>query len=254
MSEREATRKGRSVEAASDRPSAHIEAELSRWVTLAVPLTAICGLYAVVAWDSRNYARNFDGELGVLENVQIVVLMVALMYGVAMLRMPALREHRGLMSWIALICVGCVLMIGEETSYGQHFMGWRTPQWLAEANKQQEINIHNMSSWFNEKPRVLLELGVIAGGIVHPLMLRFRGRGLIAKPWWLMPTGVCLATALIAEISTLPERLFDIGLLPSSVLVMRSSEIHELFLFYFFVIYLASLRARLGALALVEKG
>ncbi len=254
MAEREATRKGRSVEAAGDRPAAHIEAELSRWATLAMPLTAICALYAVVAWDSRNYARYFDGELGVLENVQIVVLMVALMYGVAILRMPALREHRGLMPWIALICVGCVLMIGEETSYGQHFMGWRTPQWLAEANKQQEINLHNMSSWFNEKPRVLLELGVIAGGIVHPLLLRFRGRGLIANPWWLMPTGVCLATALIAEFSTLPERLFDIGLLPSPISGMRISEIHELFIFYFFVIYLASLRARLGALAPAVKG
>ena len=95
---------------------------------------------------------------------------------------------------------------------------------------------------------------MIAGGIVHPLMQRYTGRGLIAKPWWLMPTAVGLATALIAEISTLPERLSDIGLLPVSVIVMRVSETHELFIFYFFVIYLASLRARLGTLAPAVKG
>ena len=53
----------------------------------------------------------------------------------------------------------------------------------------------------------------------------------------------------------LPEtRLFDVGLLPSPVPGMRISEIHELFIFYFFVIYLASLRARLGALAPAVKG
>lgn len=254
MSESKATRNGRSVEAASDRPSAHIEAELPRWVTLAIPLATICALYAVAVWDRQYYARYFDGELGIVENVQVITLLVALMYGIAVLRMPVAREHRGLMSWAALICLGCAVMIGEETSYGQHFMGWQTPDWLADVNKQRETNIHNMSSWFNEKPRVLLELGVIAGGIVHPLMQRFAGRGLIAKPWWLMPTAACLACALIAEFSTLPERLADIGLVPETAIVMRVSETHELFIFYFFVVYLASLRARLGAPASVVAG
>lgn len=254
MSESERTGNGRSNGAASDRPSAGIEAELSRWMTLAIPLATICVLYAVAFWDAQYYAQYFDGELGILENVQVVVLLVALVYGIAALRMPAARQHRGLLPWIALICAGCAFIIGEESSYGQHFMGWQTPEWLADVNKQQETNLHNVSSWFNEKPRLLLELSMIAGGIVHPLMQRYTGRGLIAKPWWLMPTAVGLATALIAEISTLPERLSDIGLLPVSVIVMRVSETHELFIFYFFVIYLASLRARLGTLAPAVKG
>ena len=253
MSESKATRNGRSVEAASDRLSAHIEAELPRWVTLVIPLATICALYAVAAWDSQFYTRYFDGELGILENVQLITLLVALIYGIAVLRMPVAREQRGLMPWAALICLGCAVMIGEESSYGQHFMGWQTPDWLADVNKQQETNIHNVSSWFNEKPRLLLELGIIAGGIVHPLMQRFVGRGLIAKPWWLMPTAAGLVCALIAEFSTLPERLVKIGLLPETVLIMRVSEVHELYIFYFFVIYLASLRARLGALAPAVK-
>ncbi len=254
MSESEATRNGRSDEAASGQPSAGAASFLPRWMTFAVPLAAITALVAVAVWDDRFYADHFDGELGVLENVQVVLLLVALMYGIALLRTPAVREHRGLLPWTALICAGCVFLIGEETSYGQHFMGWQTPDWLADVNKQQETNIHNVSSWFNEKPRLLLELGIIVGGIVHPLMQRFVGRGLIAKPWWLMPTAACLASALIAELATLPERLSDIGLLPASVSVMRYSEVHELFIFYFFVIYLASLRARLGAPASVVAG
>ena len=254
MSESEATRNGRSNEAVNGQPSAGAAPFVPRWMTLAVPLAAITALVAVAVWDARFYADYFDGELGVVESIQVVVLMVALMYGIAVLRMPAVREHRGLLPWSVLICAGCAFLIGEETSYGQHFMGWQTPDWLADVNKQRETNIHNMSSWFNEKPRVLLELGVIAGGIVHPLMQRFAGRGLIAKPWWLMPTAACLACALIAEFSTLPERLSDIGLVPETAIVMRVSETHELFIFYFFVVYLASLRARLGAPASVVAG
>ena len=254
MSESERTDNDRTNGAASDRLSAGIEAAASRWMTLAIPIAVICTLNAVAAWDSQFYDRNFDGELGILENVQVVVLLVALVYGIAVLRMPAARQHRGLMPWIALICAGCALMIGEETSYGQHFMGWQTPEWLADVNKQQEINLHNVSSWFNEKPRLLLELGIIVGGIIHPLKLRFTGRGLIAKPWWLMPTAACLVCALIAEFSTLPERFVKIGLLPETVVIMRVSEVHELYIFYFVVIYLASLRARLGAVAPAVKG
>ena len=227
--------------------TARNEAELSRGVTLVIPLAAVCVLNAVAAWDSLYYEQKFDGELGILENVQIVVLLVAIAYAIAVLRMPAARQHRGLMPWIALICAGCAFMIGEESSYGQHFMGWQTPEWLANVNKQQEVNLHNMSSWFNEKPRVLLEMAIVIGGIIHPLKQRFTGRGLIAKPWWLMPTAACLACALIGEFSTLPERFFKIGLLPKSAVIMRVSEVQELYIFYFFVIYLASLRARLGA-------
>ena len=254
MSDSETTRNGRSDETLNRRPSTVKAPFLARWMTLGVPLAAVTALVAVALWDARFYADHFDGELGVVENIQVIVLVVALMYAVAVLRMPAVREHRGLLPWIVLICAGCAFLIGEETSYGQHFFGWQTPDWLSDVNKQQETNIHNVSSWFNEKPRVLLELGIIVGGIVHPLMQRFAGRGLIAKPWWLMPTAACLASALIAEFSTLPERLSDIGLLPASVNVIRFSEVHELFIFYFFVIYLASLRARLGARAPAVKG
>jgi len=53
--------------------------------------------------------------------VPSVLLCVALaLYGIAVLRMPVAREHRGLMPWAALICLGCAVMIGEFEKLAEH--------------------------------------------------------------------------------------------------------------------------------------
>src|SRR3546814_4167282 len=54
-------------------------------------------------------------------------------------------------------------MAGEEASWGQHYAGWLTPDNWQALNDQGETNLHNTSSWLDQKPRTLLEIGVIVG-------------------------------------------------------------------------------------------
>jgi hypothetical protein len=219
--------------------------ELSSLLTLWQPLGVFCVCFAIAIWDGAFYARWMEGELGIVENVQVLVLAVALGFAVALLRDRRLRAIPGFLPWMVLLAAGNVYLIGEELSWGQHYFGWSTPELLAKINKQQETNVHSITSWFNEKPRLALEIAVVLGGIVHPLMQRFAGRGLGERPWWLFPTSACLATAILAELSRLPERLPEIGLAGPYLQGIRPSELQELFFFYFILIYLVSLYIRL---------
>lgn len=192
-------------------------------------------------------ARVMSGELGLIESAQAAVLSAALICAVAAVREPAAAESPGLRFWLALLAVGLFYVLGEEISWGQHYFGWETPGWFARNNDQGETNLHNTSSWLDQKPRALLVAAVVAGGLVNPLIKALRGgRGLLDRPWWLAPPLACAPPAFFAWVGALPKRLNNMGLgdLPFHY---RASEVEELFFYVFGLIYVAALLLRLRA-------
>jgi len=93
------------------------------------------------------------------------------------------RRGRGLQRWIfALGAAGCVLIAGEEMSWGQWLFHWSTPAPIAAVNLQDETNVHNLigpGGW--ELAYALGGFGLIAG----VLALRFApaARRLEAAPF-----------------------------------------------------------------------
>ena len=67
---------------------------------------------------------------------------------------------------------------GGGDSWGQHFLGWESSEFWQDINDQSETNLHNTSSWLDQKPRLILEIGVMVGGIVIPLLIKFK-KGLL---------------------------------------------------------------------------
>jgi hypothetical protein len=66
--------------------------------------------------------------------------------------------------WLIVICLGLAYLLGEaETLANTISTAMLTPQ---NFNDQGENNIHNSSSWFDQKPRAILLLGMILGTIV----------------------------------------------------------------------------------------
>ncbi|MGH8544797.1 MAG: hypothetical protein ACREX3_14460, partial [Gammaproteobacteria bacterium] len=222
--------------------------EPPRWTWLAFPPVLIIVQYAIRYYDSATYSVLFESEVGIVELATPAVLLVAIAAGGAALRYRGRFPGVWLNLWIPLVVLACLYFAGEELSWGQHLFGWVTPEYLNRINDQGETNIHNISSWFDQKPRLLLELWVLGGGVLYPLSRRHREARVRDWGYWFWPTYVCFPAALLAILIRLPDRLedwFGIGPLP---LAIRYSEPQEYYFAVFLALYLTSIWYRLRQL------
>lgn len=227
--------------------------EPPRWLWLWLPLLLFTVLLLLAVrvdsdadYSSRwwtDYVGAWDEQIGVVELATPVFSGFAAIAGIAALRHRHRLPTGWLQGWVALVTLACVYLTGEELSWGQHLFGWSTPESLMAANDQGETNLHNISSWFDQKPRLLLELFVLYGGIIHVLLQR----GDVKKgDWriWFWPTYICLPSALLAILVRMPDRLedwFGIGPLPFAI---RWSEPQEYYFALFLCLYLLSIGYR----------
>lgn len=183
------------------------------------------------------YEAWMNGEQGLVELCQWLALVAAVVVAARLLARPGNRSRPALLAWLALAGLACFYVAGEEISWGQHLLQWNTPEYWRAVNDQQETNLHNTSSWFDQKPRALLELGVIVGGLLAPLLRQLRPglfRGLVDL---LAPTAATLPAAALAEFAGLTKRL-------EIEVFFRPSEIQELYFYLFALLYLIVLGSR----------
>ncbi len=214
---------------------------------LGLPLLVAVGL-ALLALYSPGFYSDWIGadELGLLEQSEIFVPLAALVFAIRILIMPELRGRAFLYFWVGAAALGTFYIAGEEASWGQHYLRWATPEAWQAINDQAETNLHNVSSWLDQKPRSLLELGVIVGGIVIPILALFRPTLRSGRFAIILPPMLCLPSALLAEITRLTERLPE-AFGGSSAVFPRASEIQELFFYIFLLFYLIVLRQRIAS-------
>lgn len=226
----------------SDKPSL-----LPRWLWLWFPPLLVILIVPIKIISPEFYAAHIDGELGLIELATPIISIIGAIIGIRLLTISAALPTRRIQIWVLLTTLGCIYFAGEELSWGQHLFGWGTPAYLEAVNDQEETNLHNISSWFDQKPRLLLEIWVLVGGVILPIS-RFRKAPRSAdddERYWFWPTVEVFPTALLAILVRLPERiksLFSIEQLP---LELRFSEPQEYYFALFLLIYLASISARL---------
>lgn len=168
------------------------------------------------------------------------------MAGAYSTRTTSVPPRDSLLLWVAPADIGAIYVAGEEASWGQHFFAWTTPEQWGQINDQNETNLHNVSSWLDQKPRGLLEIGVVVGGIILPLAalrwpaIRRHRLGILVPPL------IGLPCALLAEFFRLMEPAYDL-LSGRALLVERPSEVQEMYFFAFILLYLVVLRRRVLA-------
>jgi hypothetical protein len=193
--------------------------------------------------------QNIHSENGPHETLQVMALLAAFIMALMALQDVRWCTQAWLGVWLTLAAVCCVYVAGEEISWGQHLFEWVTPEYWMAVNDQNETNLHNLSSWFDQKPRLLLEVGVICGGLIIPLFLKFYPRALPQKLMVIYPPFCLIVVALIAIIPKYIDkaaRVFDI------ILFERVSELQELGMYYFVMLYMLVLYQRLKALDIDE--
>ena len=213
---------------------------ISNWLWWLPPLIAVALELSLRAFAPHAvYQALYEaGENSVNEIATVVVLVAAVLVGAVHLKQAMSSQRR---VWLIMLVLGCIYFAGEEASWGQHWIGWETPAGWSELNDQGETNLHNMSGWLDQKPRLLLELGILIGLITWALC-RLGGRKFPLRPW-LWPTTACSMAGALAILVRLPERLgdgFDLTLGP--LWTIRLAETQELMFAFFLLTFIATLR------------
>lgn len=184
---------------------------------------------------------------GISENGIVLVLLPAIIAGIAILRYYRDRLPLWVVGWLLGWTLACIYFAGEEASWGQHYFHWVTPEAFQSLNDQNETNLHNTSSWLDQKPRALVELWIVFAGLIVPIIHRFRSRALYAnRDWarWFWPTAIGVPTVLAFLFS------FIVALIAkktgrADLHQLGSNELREFYIAVFMSSYLLSLWYRL---------
>lgn len=153
-------------------------ADAARWAVdvrlaaaaFAAPVAGALLLAALVGW--RRVYLFVVNEDGPLEWGQAAAWAVAaVLAGVVAWRLASHRRWILAVLWLVL-ALGCIASAGEEISWGQRVFDLETPDRLEEANEQDEITLHNLSS-----VHTLFRLTMLVAGLYGSLLA-------VGVRWW----------------------------------------------------------------------
>lgn len=208
---------------------------LSKIFWLWIPLFIFAAQIAIEAFTPAHYLPALHSENGPHETLQFIFALIALVYAFRCLFILSPKQQPWLSAWSTCFILGCAYIAGEEISWGQHVFEWGTPEFWGEVNDQDETNLHNTSSWFDQKPRLLLLIGTITGGLIIPALAKFKPAALPKKFAPIYPPAILGVTAVLAVIVKIIDKAQEAL---EITIFTRPSEVEELYLFYFVMLYL----------------
>lgn len=129
-----------------NEPSGTGRAAMSKaWRQAAVLVLLAALSYAglvALSHPERLVITNEDGVVELLGALGFVLTAGLMLLGFSRARRAG--ESRVKQSIYVTMSIVFLFAAGEELSWGQHLLGWRTPEALVEANRQDETNIHNL--------------------------------------------------------------------------------------------------------------
>jgi hypothetical protein len=150
---------------------------------LVPPAVAVLGI--VLALADPDAFLSLSREDSVLEWGQLasLVLAGAFVLLLARRRLRA-REPRGALA-LAAVAAGCLLVAGEEISWSQRIVGFETPAEIADANRQEEVTVHNLDGVQTALKGVLVPVAVAGAALPWLAWARGHGGSLLVPPLFL---------------------------------------------------------------------
>ena len=181
-------------------------------------------------------------ESGPHETLQAVIMLFSFLLAGGCFLDKRVSKTLLLRGWFFTAMICSFYVAAEEVSYGQHLWGWSTPDFWRGVNDQEETNLHNTSSWLDQKPRLILILSIVIGTLIVPLLKKLKLLSLPAHLEDLLPEKVLSVIALFVVVPQIFEKLFELF---DIQIFTRFSEVQELYIFYFVLLYLVMLRKKL---------
>ncbi len=231
--------------------------ELPGSLTIGLPLFLIFGLLILdLAMPGGRFRELWiDSERGLVENLTTLFALVGLCTALIGARRSSRAGLPWLTAWLALFAFGFFYMAVEEASWGQHWIGWETPEWLARHNLYGETNFHNFSYRIDRVPKSLVGACIVVMGLGWPL---FRSRlepGMPAalRPLhWILPTrtGMPMAAGIFV-IWLLNRTLVVLDLDRGNSVGFAGQEHLELLMSCYLLLYTLTITRRLRPAAAV---
>lgn len=214
--------------------------------TITVILAVIFAAVAVIDLPLfQDITRKDDLETaGLVEHLTVAALIPGILAAIfALVRYRRRFPSAASWGWLLLWTLACIYFAGEECSWGQWYLGYETPEALAEVNDQNEANLHNISSWLDQKPRAAVETFIILAGLILPVVLWKLGK----SPARDSLTATVLAPAMCwgAAAWFLVVRFIDQIDTPITI-EYGTSEFREFVIAWFLMLYLMSFPIRLA--------
>ena len=235
------------------------EDRFSLFATLSSVIVALAAvLYAWLdpAGFQGHLAKDGRGS-GIIEHLTVIILMPGILAGIRTFLLRARFPHRLTAYWVLAWTAACIYFAGEEASWGQWYFNWETPEFVRSINDQGETNLHNTTSWLDQKPRTLVELFILASVFAAPL-LRVTGcaKRLQESDFfsfvmtWILAPG-CLLPAGLLYVMVKASGFLSGGIFDS----IGNGELREFIIAWFLTLYLISYHVRLpGSAADRTKG
>lgn len=196
---------------------------------------------------STDQILSFHREGGFHELTQFGIMTAAFILCIITLVKMERKKNIWLTAWIVLAALGCFYVAIEEISWGQSFFQWQTPDIFKEINNQGESNIHNTSRLFNHIPRYILMVGIVVGGLLLPLIHLINSKWLPHKFNIIYPPAILSITTITFVIITAGNKLSKMYL--DTKMFTRSSEVEEIFMFFFVLLYIIIIKNRILSLS-----
>ena len=209
-------------------------------VWLALPISFFVGIISLEILWTTNTLNYFYDESGPAELIQFVMLLICLCILIRILTYRLKHNYNWLKYFLGFCFVCCFYIAAEEISWGQSFLEWKTNDWWRNINNQEETNLHNTSRWLNQIPRYGLMAAIAIGGLVLPF-LHLLGKNISPQKYDIIrPPNVLSVTAVMLLVLALGNKISKVII--DEKLFIRSSEIEELFIYLFIMIYLILLK------------
>jgi hypothetical protein len=160
-----------------------------------------------------NFFKNFWLESGIVENIQSLFIFFSICF---LIKAKFFYKNIKIVNYFLVIKIFALFYyLGEEISWGQHFINWQSFEFFVENNLQKETNIHNISNIFDQLPRTLVLIWCI---FTVPILLMINKYNGFNKNYLLIlcPDKNLIFISLLLVVFVFPEMAINkFNLLPS---------------------------------------